>query len=476
MRLTLLAAATAAALWLSPTAHATPTLIASGSLTGTADLSGLKGTLENGNPAGILGGSGSALAWAGGSTFLALPDRGPNATAYAGGGAVDNTTSYIPRFHTVSMALTPNAAGAALAYTLVPTLQATTLLSSATPLNYGSTAGLPAGNGVNAGAPAGTFYFSGRSDNYGAGSTANPANARLDPEGMRVSPDGKTVYVSDEYGPYVYAFDRATGQRIRTFALPAGFAAPNPSAAGAAEIAGNTVGRVANKGMEGLAITPDGKTLVGFMQGPLIQDGGDGARYNRIVAIDVATGATRQYAYDNQIGGKTYNSSEIVAVNDHQFLVLERDGKGLGDGSKAAVKRLMQIDIAGAQDVGDLSGAAALAGAAIVPTTFLDIRAALNAAGISDGKVPSKLEGLAFGEDLLVNDMLQHTLWIANDNDFVSATSGPNSFYVFAFTDADLPGFVAQRMASSVPEPASWAVALTGLCLLGAARRRKRGR
>ena len=30
-----------------------------------------------------------------------------------------------------------------------------------------------------------------------------------------------------------------------------------------------------NKGMEGLAITPDGKTLVGAMQSPLIQDGGD---------------------------------------------------------------------------------------------------------------------------------------------------------------------------------------------------------
>lgn len=474
MRLTLLAAAAAAVLWLHPSAHAAPALIAIGSLSGTADLSGLQGTLENGSPASILGGSGSALAWAGGGTFLALPDRGPNATSYAGGGAVDNTTSYIPRFHTVSMALTPNAPGAALAYTLVPTLQSTTLLSSATPLNYGSAAGLPAGNAVNGGAPAGTFYFSGRSDNFAAGSTANPANARLDPEGMRVSPDGKTVYISDEYGPYVYAFDRVTGERTRTFALPAELAAPNASANGASEIAGNATGRVANKGMEGLAITPDGKTLVGFMQGPLLQDGGDGARYNRIVAIDLATGATRQYAYDNQINGKTYNSSEIVAVSDTKFLVLERDGKGLGDGTKAAVKRLMQIDLAGAQDVSALSGAASLARAAVVPATFLDIRAALNAAGIPDGNIPSKLEGVAFGADVLVDQALKHTLWIANDNDFVSAASGPNNFYVFAFTNADLPGYVPQQMLSAVPEPATWAIALAGLGLLGAVRRRPR--
>jgi hypothetical protein len=40
--------------------------------------------------------------------------------------------------------------------------------------------------------------------------------------------------------------------------------------------------------------------------------------------------------------------SDIVAINDHQFLVDERDGKGLGDGSTAAVKQLFEIDLTGA--------------------------------------------------------------------------------------------------------------------------------
>lgn len=39
--------------------------------------------------------------------------------------------------------------------------------------------------------------------------------------------------------------------------------------------------------------------------------------------------------------------SEITAINDHEFLVLERDGKGLGDGSNAVVKTLFKIDLAG---------------------------------------------------------------------------------------------------------------------------------
>ena len=464
-----------AATFASAGAQAGIDLIAMGSLSGSTagaytDLSGLTGTLESGLAANNLGGMGSALAWAGGTTFLALPDRGPNATAYAGGSAVDNTTSFIARFHTVQMALTPNAVGSTFAYSLTPMLTGTTLLSSSTPLVYGSTAGLPSATpSINT---ASKNYFSGRSDNFAPGASTNPNNGRLDPEGIRVSRDGRSVFVSDEYGPYVYQFDRASGERIRTYTLPTTFAASNLSANSATEISSNTVGRVANKGMEGLAITPDGKTLVGFEQSPLIQDGGDGGQYNRIVTI--ATGATKQFAYNNKIGTKTYNSSEILAVNDHKFLVLERDGKGLGDGSSAVMKQLRLVDISGAQDVSDLSGASSLAPIARNSTLFLDLKAALNAKGLSSADIPAKLEGAAFGDDMVIDGQTRHTLWIANDNDFVPGVAGPNTFFVFAFGDADLPGFSSQYV-SAVPEPNSYAMLLAGLGLMGAiAHRRKK--
>ena len=57
-----------------------------------------------------------------------------------------------------------------------------------------------------------------------------------------------------------------------------------------------------------------------------------------------------EYVYDNMIGrAKAFNSSEIIALNDHQFLIWDtRDGKGLGDGSTAVVKRIYKIDLAGA--------------------------------------------------------------------------------------------------------------------------------
>jgi hypothetical protein len=273
--------ALAVGLLAAPQSQAQITLLATGTLDQSragsfADLSGLTYKLENGAPANSLGGFGSALAYASGNTFLALPDRGPNAIPFDS--AIDDTASYINRFHTITMNLVPNTSGAGLPFTLNPQLRATTLLWSLTPLVYGPGNGLGVGSGVP---PINNFFlhfFTGRSDNFDPNqNSGDPKDARFDSEGMRVSNDGLRVYISDEYGPYVYEFDRLLGVRLRSFQLPTSFYVPNLSPVGANEISGNTVGRTANKGMEGLAITPDGRTLVGIIQAPLIQDANEGA-------------------------------------------------------------------------------------------------------------------------------------------------------------------------------------------------------
>lgn len=459
-------------------AHAGPQLLAIGSIqAGGGDMATqTAGPLENGAAGNLLGGIGSGLAWAGGSTFLATPDRGPNAVAY--NPLVDDTTSYIARFQSISMGLSANNSGNGLKFNLTPTLTATTLLSSPTALVYGSGAmGTGSVNGVNYtlgnGTPtlntAGTYYFTGRSDGFDPTKpSTNPNNARFDPEAIRVSNDGKSVFVSDEYGPYVYQFDRATGKRIASFALPSNLAVNNLNAKGDTEIANNASGRVANKGMEGLAITPDGKTLVGVMQASLAQDSN---KVVRIVTIDIASGATKQYAYQLTTGSGV---SEIVALSATQFLVDERDGKGLGDGSKAAVKQIFKIDLAGAEDVSALSGD--LSSKAVGKTVFIDLVAALKAIGISTDNIPAKIEGIAFGDDVMVDGVINHTLYIANDNDFLTS-AGNNNFYVFGVTDADLrnvgASYTAQAFAANaVPEPVSVALVCLGLMGVGVMRRR----
>jgi hypothetical protein len=444
-------------------ALAAPVLLAIGTLNASGgDLSAATaGPLENGVAGNVLGGLGSGLAWAGGNTFVATPDRGPNATPW--NAALDDTTSYIARFQTLQLGLVKNNSGTGLGWTLTPTLSATTLMYSATPLAYAAGA-TPALNSD------GHYYFSGRSDNFDASQpSSNPNNARLDPEGVRVSKDGKSIFVSDEYGPYVYQIDRATGQRIRSYALPANLAAAQLSAQGAAEISGNTTGRRANKGMEGLAITPDGKTLVGIMQAPLEQDA---AKNLRIVTIDLASGVTHEYAYMLTTGSGV---SEIAALNDHQFLVDERDGKGLGDGSNAKVKQVFKIDLDGAQDVTALSGD--LSAQAVPKSLVLDAVAVLGANGIAPAQIPAKIEGMAFGADVVDNGVLMHTLYVTNDNDFVRASAGDNQFYVFGISDADLndvgASYSAQQFRADVPEPSSIALVFAGLGLLVARGRRR---
>ncbi|MBZ5635961.1 MAG: esterase-like activity of phytase family protein [Acidobacteriia bacterium] len=442
--------------------QAQPTLLAVGTLDhsragANADLSGLTYTLENGAPANLLGGLGSGLAYASGNTFLALPDRGPNATSF--NSAIDDTVSYINRFHTITMDLDPNTSGSGLPYTLTPTLRDTTLLwNFLIPLTYGTGSGLGAGSGVP---PSNNFvqhFFTGRSDNYDPHhNSGDPLDARFDTEGIRVSNDGLSVFISDEYGPYVYQFSRFTGARIRSYKLPDFFYVSNLHPVGSVEISDNISGRTANKGMEGLAITPDGRTLVGIMQTALIQDahlGGNAANLLRIVTIDILTGQTHQYAYLLTAGSGV---SEICAINNHEFLVDERDGKGLegGDGAtsnKAVVKQLFKIDLAGAVDISSMDGTTA-ATHAVSKTLFLDIVSVLTGNGIAAKQIPSKIEGVAFGPDIKQGHTTLHTLWVSNDNDFLLTTGdtpplpNPNQFFVFGVTDADLGGsqFVPQQ-------------------------------
>src|SRR4051794_529988 len=155
------------------------------------------------------------------------------------------------------------------------------------------------------------------------------------------------------------------------------------------------------------------------MQNPLIQDGAlDSANKRigtnvRIVTIDVATGATHEYLYQLDSGANN-GVNELVAVNDHQFLVIERDGKA---GNAAAFKKVFEIDVSGATDVTNVVLPATGTPAGVTPVTkaaFLDL---LDASfGLKGSAFPEKIEGLAFGPDLADG---RHTLIVTNDNDFL---------------------------------------------------------
>ena len=236
-------------------AHAGPIeLIGVGVVPGTTS-DGLTLTppvLEDGTPHDRMGGFGSAISYTGiGQRYITTPDRGP----------ADGTTSYRDRYYLIDIAVTPGS----------PTPVAVSLVRPRPSADEDGES------------------FTGRSGAFDA--TNSPASLRFDPEGIRVGPAG-TFFVSDEYGPFVYEFD-AAGRRLRILPVPEKFLIDHPNAVGADELPpGNTKGRQANRGMEGLAISPDGSKLYGIMQNALIQDGALNAAnsrrglHNRILEID----------------------------------------------------------------------------------------------------------------------------------------------------------------------------------------------
>jgi len=259
---------------------------------------------------------------------------------------------------------------------------------------------------------------------------------RFDPEAIRLTRENH-VLITDEYGPSLTEFD-LDGNWVKDWTLPDGFQVSHPAGEPEMELPPhNTAGRQANRGAEGFAITPDGETMVILMQGPLIQDGAldeDGTRSGkvvRLVMIDRTTGQSTQYAY--VLESAAYGLNEIEALSNHEFLVIERDGKG---GEKAAFKRIARIDIAAAtpfdsQTVfadGELPNS-------IRPVEkswlidLLDPRW-----GLAGEDFPEKTEGLALGPMLPDG---RGSLLITSDNDFQSEV--PTRVDVFALRGVSAP-------------------------------------
>ncbi len=376
--------------------------LAKASVPGTAtDLSGLKETLSDGTPHNRLGGLGSGIAYTGqNQSYVLVSDRGPK----------DGTVDYLCRFHTMEIIVDPRKQQINLK------LLGTTLLQTED------------GKKLN-----GALSYLDRHD---------PAKSlRFDPEGVRVGPKG-TIFISDEYGPSIQEFD-AKGKRLRSLPIPMRYLASHPSSKVAEELPPhNNTGRQPNHGMEGLAISPDGTILTGIIQNPLLQDGAlDAAHkktgtYCRILQIHLPSGTTKEFVYE--LDSPSNGLSEILALNDHQFLVIERDSKS---GAEARYKKIQRIDLQKATDISQVDRLPARhLPASITPVAkenFLDLLdPKYQLAGRS---FPAKIEGLAFGPDLPDG---RHLLLITSDNDFVAT----KDFTVFAFAidRASLPGYQPQ--------------------------------
>lgn len=283
----------------------------------------------------------------------------------------------------------------------------------------------------------------------------------FDPEGIAVGRGGH-YFIADEYGPSVYEFT-SSGQFIRALNVPANL---RPREAGNLPnfVDGRPTiveGRQDNRGFEGLTFNASRTKLYAVMQDPLVNEGSsnDGRRSRnvRVVEFDPESGeATRQFVYQlesravlNAIDpstaddfsatnqGRSIGLSAITALSDSEFLVIERDNRGLGVEVTAAPlhKRIYRINLAGASDVSavSLAGSDALPGG-VVPVQKapeVDVLAALTAQGLA---VPEKMEGLAIGPRLADG---RHLVLVGTDNDFSVTQTGAGEQFEVCVNRAD---------------------------------------
>lgn len=205
----------------------------------------------------------------------------------------------------------------------------------------------------------------------------NLAHAKLDSgdqvpdiETIRVDPqDGSLWYGSEgnrKVGlhPFVRHADSG-GHYLATLPTPVMF-----------NVSKDEVGSRNNMSFEALSFSSDGKSLWLGMEAALYQDGplatpGNGSVV-RITRLDRAGKVLRQYAYaiepvaSRPAPGREADNgvSEILAVNEHQVLVVERAGVENADGVYTNHVRVYAMETDGATDIQAIP---ALAGAAYVP-------------------------------------------------------------------------------------------------------------
>lgn len=332
--------------------------------------------------------------------FYALTDRGPNATykGEAGNGKKFPVASYTPRIGLFKV----NSDGSV-------TMEKEILLKN--PVGEPIT-GLPnpKGRGTTGEIP---YDNNGKVlsyDDYG-----------LDGEGLVALKNGE-FWISDEYGPHIvhYNADGVELERISPVGVDTG----------KRKLPAVFKKRRANRGMEGLAITPDEKILVGIMQSTLYNPSKKevtNPTVTRIVTFDLKTAQTHQYLYRQN--SKWLSNSEITALNNKEFLVIERDGKF--SGAEQAQKHIYKISLKGATDVsGNFNARDGLMikGKTLEQCTWEDIEAA--------GIMPVKKERVADVVKALPNHyphekmegiwlISDTTIGILNDDDFaVSVKDG----------------------------------------------------
>jgi hypothetical protein len=220
--------------------------------------------------------------------------------------------------------------------------------------------------------------------------------ADLDVESVRRDAKGN-YWFGDEFGPYLVKTD-AHGTVLRSaIPLPGVYAPENKDV-----LAGNAVANLPSSGgFEGMAINASGTRLFTLLEKTVT---GDPAKTLRIDEFDVASEAYTGVSYVYPLSTDGTNIGDMTAVDDHRFIVIERNGGAATNGT-LPFKKLYLIDLEGVAS-----------GGTVAKTELVDLMNIADPDDLDgDGRTVYTMPYVTIENVLVLDD---RTLLVVNDNNF----------------------------------------------------------
>ena len=155
----------------------------------------------------------------------------------------------------------------------------------------------------------------------------------FDIESFREAHDG-TYWFGDEFGPFLIHTDSAGRVLEAPIPLPGVKSPQNPF------LGGETPNLPGSRGFEGMAISPDGKTLYPMLEGALTTD--PDQRHLIINEFDVRARVYTGRQWHYRLESAAHAIGDLTVVTKNLMLVIERDNL---QGAAAKFKRIFLVDV-----------------------------------------------------------------------------------------------------------------------------------
>ena len=159
--------------------------------------------------------------------------------------------------------------------------------------------------------------------------------ADLDPESLQRGRNGD-LWMGEEFGPWILHFNSNGVLLDPPFALPGGLMSPNNPFLGT-----GTATQPNSRGIEAMAISPDGKRLWATLEGATVADGTTSLR-RRVFEFSTTTKSFTGREWNLKTESAPNMIADAWALDGHRMVVIERDA---GRGVTAVFRNVDVVDL-----------------------------------------------------------------------------------------------------------------------------------